>query len=88
MKLVTFKKNNEQKLGTLSGDGIVDLNAQNNRITDNMLDFLIGGEQNQQLAVAVLNSSSETIDSEEVSLLSPLTNPTSVGDGYAFPFVR
>ena len=32
MKLVTFKKNNEQKLGALSGDGIVDLNAQDNEL--------------------------------------------------------
>ena len=84
MKLVTFKKDNEQKLGALSENGIVDLNAQDNRIPDNMLDFLIGGEQNQQFAQTVLNSSPETIDSERVSLLSPLTNPTSVRDGYAF----
>jgi fumarylacetoacetate (FAA) hydrolase len=63
---------------------IYDLNAIDSQIADNMLEFLQGGKEQLQLAKTAVENGSPTIFAEDVSLISPVPNPPSVRDAYAF----
>ncbi|MDP6569834.1 MAG: fumarylacetoacetate hydrolase family protein, partial [Candidatus Marinimicrobia bacterium] len=52
--------------------------------SDNMLEFLRGGEKQIQLAEAAVQKNEPTFSSDSVELLSPMPNPVSVRDAYAF----
>ena len=62
MKLVTFLFKNKQRLGVYSENKIIDLNANDNRIPDNMQDFLSGGDLYHEFAHNILNNSPNTIE--------------------------
>jgi fumarylacetoacetate (FAA) hydrolase len=49
-----------------------------------MLEFLRGGEKQIQLAEAAVQKNEPTFSSDSVELLSPMPNPVSVRDAYAF----
>lgn len=93
MKLVTYKKGDEQRLGIFYNDFIYDL--QNSarklglKLPSTMKDFLDGESTSMKLAKKVFSEikkgrikSDLTIKS--VKLLAPVPNPTSMRDGYAF----
>ncbi len=84
MKLITFNQGNTLNLGAVTEGGVIELNAHDNRIPDNMLEFLNGFTENLERAKVVMNSSPSSTRANGVNLLSPLPNPTSVRDGYAF----
>jgi len=84
MKLISYKQNGNIKLGVFEEGKIYDLHALDGHIADNMLEFLQGGEEQLQLAMAAMEDGSPTISAEDVELISPVPNPPSVRDAYAF----
>ena len=84
MKLISYKENGIIKLGGFKEGRICDLHAIDSNIADNMLKFLQGGEKQLQLAKAAVESGNSTLSAEDVELISPVPNPPSVRDAYAF----
>ena len=83
MKLISFKQNGNIKLGAFEDGMIYDFHALNSNIADNMLEFLQTGSQ-IQLAEKVIQNERPTIPVKDVELVSPIPNPPSVRDAYAF----
>ncbi len=84
MKLISYKQNGKINLGHLENDMIYDLHALDAHIADNMKDFLEGGEYQLQLAKTAVENGSPTISVRDVELVSPVPNPPSIRDAYAF----
>lgn len=93
MKLVTYKKDKEQRLGILYNDLIFDL--QNSakqlkiKLPSTMKEFLEGEKPFMRLAQKVYKEIKSGIiksglKSNKTKLLSPVPQPTSMRDGYAF----
>tara|TARA_B100000945_G_scaffold321590_1_gene337334 strand:+ start:4298 stop:5233 length:936 start_codon:yes stop_codon:yes gene_type:complete len=84
MKLVSFEIDNQIKMGSVEGDMIYDLNKLDDRISNSVLGFIKGGQNQFLLAESVINKNSPTIPVSNVNFLSPVLNPPSVRDAYAF----
>ena len=84
MKLISYKHNGKIKLGAIKDDFIYDLNSIDSSISDSMLEFLQGGKTQLELANKAIVRGSYSISLDNVKLLSPITNPPSVRDAYAF----
>ena len=84
MKLISYKQNGNINLGNLENDMIYELHALDTQIADNMQDFLEGGESQLLRAKTVVQNKTPTISQAEVELVSPVPNPPSVRDAYAF----
>ena len=69
MKLISYKQNGNIKLGTFEEGKIYDLHTLDDHIADNMLEFLQGGEEQLQLAMAAMEDGSPTISAEDVELI-------------------
>jgi fumarylacetoacetate (FAA) hydrolase len=93
MKLITYKLKTEQRLGILYNDYIFDL--QNSarklklKLPSTMKEFLEGQFELMSLAKKVFSEIAKgkiksDIKLKSVKLLSPVPNPTSMRDGYAF----
>ena len=91
MKILTFlNQNNAQRLGLLVNENIYDVNQSISSMPNNMLDFLNSGEKGMDemrnlerlILEGKIDSSSLLFD--EKIIASPITNPTSCRDGYAF----
>ena len=83
MKLVTFYRNGENRLGVQSSrDGqevVYDLNRLNPNIPDNMIDFLSLGEKAIKQAVDVIDKDADDyLLMNAVKLLSPVLNPEKI----------
>ncbi|WP_290664969.1 fumarylacetoacetate hydrolase family protein, partial [Ignavibacterium sp.] len=93
MKLITYQFRKEQRLGILYNDLIFDLQNSARRLKlklpSTMKEFLEGETGTMKLAKKVFSEiKNGNIKSElklkTVKLLSPVPNPTSMRDGYAF----
>ena len=84
MKLISFVQNGRNRLGAIENDSIYDFHSIDSNIAETMLEFLQGGEAQLNLANKAINSGSTSIPVDSIKLLSPLTNPPSVRDAYAF----
>ena len=84
MKLISFKQNGKINLGALENGMIYELHALDTQIADNMQDFLEGGASQLLRAKTVVQNKIPTISQADVDLISPVPNPPSVRDAYAF----
>ena len=84
MKLVSYKQNETINFGALKDDMIYDLHGLNSQISDNMEDFLEGGENQLLLAKTTVENEVPNIAIGEVEIVSPVPNPPTVRDAYAF----
>ena len=84
MKLISFKQNGNNKVGAIENGFIYDFQSIDSNISDSMLEFIQGGEAQLKLAKKAINDGSTSIPIDSVKLLSPLSNPPSVRDAYAF----
>ncbi len=93
MKLVSFIKDQKEKLGLFSNEQIYDLQESAKQIKlqlpDSMKEFLWGGEKMMEIARkvddAIKNNKIESSFSKgEIKLLAPVPHPTSCRDAYAF----
>ena len=84
MKLISFEKNNNICLGAIENDLIYDLHAINSNIEESMLKFLEAGNEQLDLAEKAIQENEPSINISDVKLLSPLTNPITDRDAYAF----
>ncbi|MBT8195025.1 MAG: fumarylacetoacetate hydrolase family protein [Bacteroidia bacterium] len=94
MKLVTYKQNNNAKLGIYVNDNIYDLadaaDKAGNQLPDNMKEFLKQGESAMNIAREIEDKlKSNSIDANKISysedvLESPVNEPASCRDAYAF----
>ena len=84
MKLISFEKDNNILLGAIEKDSIYDLHAINTNIAESMLEFIQGGNEQLDLAHKAIQENEPSMNVNDVKLLSPLTNPPSVRDAYAF----
>ena len=84
MKLISFELEGKVKFGAFEDNMIYDLHALDQKISDNMADFLNAGEGQIQLVKNAINNNSPSISIEDVVLLSPVPSPPSVRDAYAF----
>ena len=83
MKLITYKKDNIISIGAVNNNLIFDLHHLDNSIPNNMIDFISNLDINIGKANNAIDGN-QGIDISEVQLLSPVLNPPSVKDGYAF----
>lgn len=86
MKLVTFKnKNEETRIGWLKDDGIVDMQATDSRLPNDMLTFI---ENHEAYFKIIKDNDLENTPPQykdaDVQLLAPLLNPRSVRDYIGF----
>ncbi len=88
MKLVTFKnKNKETRIGwlTADGNGVVDMQATDSRLPNDMLTFIDNHEQYFQIIKENdLENTPPQYKTADVQLLAPLPNPRSVRDYIGF----
>jgi len=89
MKLLTYSKNGKQQLGLLVNNNIYDLNKLDNRLPDNMKAMLANWEENFKIAKdaeSKVDNGNIKADANfnEALLLSPVPEPASCRDGYAF----
>ena len=84
MKLVSYRQNGNINLGNLENNMIYELHVLDTEIADNMQDFLEGGENQLSLAKTAIENGIPTISKSTVELVSPVPNPPSVRDAYAF----
>ena len=84
MKFISFEKDNYISFGVIKNDFIYDLHAINSNIAESMLEFMQGGNEQLDLAHKAIQENEPSINVNDVKLLSPLTNPPSVRDAYAF----
>ncbi len=88
MKLISYLKSGETKLGAIVKHKLVALKSINENLPDNIIEFLKLGENvidatEQQLAKIEDNALS-VIAVDDYTLLAPVPHPTSCRDGYAF----
>jgi len=93
MKLVTYKKDKEQRLGILYNDLIFDLQNSakqlKSKLPSTMKEFLEGEKPFMRLAQKVYKeiksgNIKSGLKSNKTKLISPVPQPTSMRDGYAF----
>ena len=84
MKFISFEKDENLLFGVIENDFIYDLHTINSNIAESMLEFMQGGNEQLDLAQKAIKENEPSININDVKLLSPLTNPTSVRDAYAF----
>ena len=84
MKLISYSINEKIKIGVLEENKIYDLKSIDSNIAENMIDFIKGGEGQLHLAKNAIKNSTPKIKREDVKILSPIPNPPSVRDAYAF----
>ena len=84
MKLISFEQNGKIRIGAIEKDLIYDLHSIDGNISNSMLEFLQGGEAQLRLAKKAINDGSTSMPIDGIKLLSPITNPPSVRDAYAF----
>lgn len=86
MKLVTFKNNKgETRIGWLKGDGVVDMQATDNRLPNDMLAFIDNHEAYFKIIKDNnLDNTPPQYLLADVQLLAPLSNPRSFRDYIGF----
>jgi len=84
MKLISYKQNGAINFGAIKNDMIYDLHGLNAQISDNMEGFLEGGENQLFLAKTTVENEVPNIAIGEVEIVSPVPNPPTVRDAYAF----
>jgi len=84
MKFISFKKDEKLFYGVIENDMIYDLHKLDSNISKTMLEFIKGGSDQLNLAKNVIQENEPFINIKDVELLSPLINPPSVRDAYAF----
>ena len=89
MKLITFtfKQSKETSLGALIGDKVIDLHlASDKKIPPSMLSLIEGGEELLKLTREICNKPQTThiYSLNDIQLKSPLLNPPSLKDFFAF----
>ncbi|MEH6308220.1 fumarylacetoacetate hydrolase family protein [Olivibacter sp. CPCC 100613] len=89
MKLVTYRNEESARLGLLARAGLYDLQHLDKRLPSTMRSFLEGGARSMELAFDAenyINNRADFINPIiDFSLESPIPNPTSLRDAYAFP---
>ena len=79
MKLVTYKTDNDARLGLLRDDHVIDLAAASDgRLPPDMLTFLRRGEPALKLARQVAENGTASTPVSDVRLLAPIPNPSKV----------
>ena len=84
MKFISFKKDEKLFYGVIENHMIYDLHKLDSNISKTMLEFIEGGNDQLNLAKKVIQENEPLINVKDVELLSPLINPPSVRDAYAF----
>ncbi|HKJ80709.1 MAG TPA: fumarylacetoacetate hydrolase family protein [Ignavibacteriaceae bacterium] len=93
MKLVSFLKNNEERLGLFNENKIFDLElsgkelnlALPSKMTDLLNDFENMKSKAKDVDNAIKNGKiSKNLEKDKIKMLAPVPHPTSCRDGYAF----
>jgi len=88
MKLVTYLSNNTPTLGMVVNNKIYSLNEHNSLLPHSMKEMLNNWEENfpiaQNLESKIKSSNPGGLDFDNAELLSPVNEPTSCRDAYAF----
>jgi len=79
MKLLTYKTDNDARLGLLRDDHVIDLaTASDGHLPPDMLTFLRRGEPALQLARQVAENGTASTPVSDVTLLAPIPNPSKI----------
>jgi 2-keto-4-pentenoate hydratase/2-oxohepta-3-ene-1,7-dioic acid hydratase in catechol pathway len=79
MRLITYKAQNDARLGLLRDDHVIDLaTASDGRLPSDMRTFLQQGENAMRLARQVGENAVASLALSEVTLLAPIPNPSKV----------
>lgn len=78
MRLLTFARGDQRRVGARAGDGIVDLNRADPAIPADMIGLLAGGKSALDAAGSAVEGARERIDPSEVRVLAPISNPEKV----------
>ncbi|MAV58690.1 MAG: fumarylacetoacetate hydrolase [Candidatus Marinimicrobia bacterium] len=83
MKLVTFKYENKIAFGALKDEMVFNLKHLDSDIPNNTIEFITNMDSNLKKAEEAMKNN-QGINKSQVEFLSPVLNPPSVKDGYAF----
>lgn len=83
MKLITFAKNNNSRIGILKNENVIDLNLADSRFPNDMLSFIDNHEEYFKI-IEELGMIRPHYQLNEVKLLAPLPNPRSFRDYIGF----
>lgn len=78
MKLITYTHNGSSRIGVLKDNGIVDLNATDPSLPSDMLGLLRSGDTALAKAKAAMESGSASLSLSDVTLESPVPNPSKI----------
>jgi len=79
MRFITYKAQNDARLGLLRDDHVIDLaTASDGRLPSDMRTFLQQGENAMRLARQVGENAAASLPLAEVTLLAPIPNPSKV----------
>ncbi len=78
MRLVTFTHQGQRRLGTRSGDSIIDLSAADPSIPTTMKEFLEAGDNAISRAKRVTEKGEPTISPTDVTIHAPIDNPEKI----------
>ena len=78
MKLASFIYHGARRLGAVTGDGIIDLNAADASLPADMLTLLQGGDAMMARARTVAEAGGAKLSLADVELESPVPNPPRI----------
>lgn len=78
MRLVTFTRRGQQRLGARSGNSIIDLNAADPSLPSTMREFLEAGDKALCTARAAIDAGTHAIPARDVALQAPIDNPEKI----------
>lgn len=78
MKLITYTHNGTTRTGAIKGDGVVDLNATDTAIPDEMVALLQGGDAILDQARTALDRAQTSVALADVKLESPVLQPPKI----------
>jgi fumarylacetoacetate (FAA) hydrolase len=86
MKLVTFIRNGQERIGAVLEAGLLDFHAGDPRLAVDMLTLIRRQDELLPVARALVaaNPAAARVDPAEVTLLAPVPRPPAMRDGYAF----
>ena len=88
MKIVSYSKAGQTKLGAIVNQAVYDLQSVNKNLPNNIIEFLqVGNDlmvQTENQLAKVADKSLMLEQEKDYSLLAPVPHPSSCRDGYAF----
>lgn len=78
MRLLSFQYQGQGRIGTRSGDGVIDLNQADPSLPPDMKGFLAGGAASFEAARAAVANGEHALPSAAITVCAPIQNPQKI----------